>query len=231
MVNIFAAVLRKGEGIFKRWRSNQVWFQRRHWKDALARYDWNTERLYGNEWGDPENSQDRLGDYQQVKQRLMALVNTNTVVLEIGSLAGKWVQFLVHAKKIICVDINDLGFKYIRQKLPHAPVEFYLTRGDELRGIAGNSVDLVFSMDTLVRVPKGAVRRYFKEIRRVLKPSGRVFIHLPCTDKADSRRRAFVPLTMKEILQYCSENEWRDVRVDKDVIHHGIIVEALNSSG
>lgn len=211
------------------WKMSRVSFQKTYWQEVLEKYDWDNEEIYGNDWGNPENPKDRFGNYLEIKRRITDLVTPETTILEIGSLAGKWVKHILRAKKVICVDLHDMGFRYIGKKFPLSKnIEFYLTKGDELSGIKDATIDVVFSMDTFVRVPKKCIENYFAEIRRVLKPGGRFFIHLPCVIKAESINRNFVNLTLAEIQGYCRNNGFVDVTIDKDVIIHGVIVEGYN---
>lgn len=218
------------KGFLKTIKYNFPWYQKRHWKKELQKYDWNQKKLFGYEWGDPENSNDRWGNYLEIKKRLLFHISPTSTVLEIGSLGGKWTQYMVHARKVICVDVNALGFAYIKKKLPYGNISFYLTRGDELEGIANNTVDVLFSVDTLVRVPKKFIKRYFMEANRVLKPGGRVLLHLPCTQKPVSRAKGFTRLSLKEIEQYCAESLFEDMNIDENIIIHGIILEARKSA-
>ncbi|MBI4308992.1 MAG: class I SAM-dependent methyltransferase [Candidatus Omnitrophica bacterium] len=215
-----------------RWRSlreNNVFSQKQHWQEELAKYDWTSDKLFGYAWGDPESPKSHLGNYLEIKNRLVGQLTPGMVVVEIGSLGGKWTQYLLPAQEIVCVDINDLGFDYIRRKLPHPHIRFYLTKGDELRGIADGAVDLIFSMDSLVRVPKKFLANYFKEFYRVLKPSGKIFIHLPCLSQAESRRRVFVDLTLAEIEHLCRVNRFHGISIDQNVLTHGVMVEAVKA--
>ena len=206
--------------------TNNINFQRSHWEDQLKQYDWDDQKLYGYDWGDPENDQDPLGNYAAIKSRVTNLLTPEKTILEIGSLGGKWTQYFLKAKEVICVDLNEVGFKYIEQKMPSDRLRFYLTKGDELRGINGNSVDIVFSMDSLVRTPRKYLFRYFKEIHRVLKPSGRMMIHLPFIEKEGSASRGFINLTAEEIRRWCRKAKLKIVDIDKKTIEHGIILEA-----
>lgn len=218
--------------VHRRWQQmkyNNIVCQRILWRRELAKYDWKSDQLFGYDWGDPENPHDRFGNYLEVKNRLLNCFTKENVVLEIGSLGGKWTQYLLEAKSIICVDINDLGFEYIRRKLSHPSLRFYLTKGDELNGITDNSVDLIFSMDCLVRVPKRYLSRYFIEMCRVLKPGGHVFLHLPSMTRPESSRRAFVDLSLDEIHRFCNQNGFKKVSIDEEVISHGVILEAVKA--
>lgn len=214
------------KGLYKTCKYNLTAYQKWHWKNELAKYNWNSAKLFGYDWGDPENANDRWGNYLEIKNRMLSHITPTTCVLEIGSLGGKWTQYLLHARQIICADINELGFEYIKKKLPCDNTKFYLTKGDELHGIDDGTVDFVFSLDTLVRVPKKFIRRYFAEAYRVLKPGGIIFLHLPCTQKPVSRAKGFTRLSLKEIERYCQESNFENMVIDKNIIIHGIILQA-----
>ncbi len=207
---------------------NQVEFQRQHWASALLKEDWDANKPYGYSWGDPENPKDPLGNYLYVKNRFLSWVDPDKVVLEIGSLAGKWVQYMIHAKRVICVDINDVGFSYIKKRFPqNSNLEFYLTKGEELNGIESGTVDLVYSMDTLVRVPKACIRNYVLEAHRVLKESGRIALHLPCSEIPGSQERNFVKVSLSELVDYYTEAGFRDIVIDIVSLVHGVFIHAI----
>lgn len=221
--------LHKIQSQIKRWKANTLAHQRLHWAQELSNYDWESKEIFGNEWGDPNNPKDRLGNYLELKNQLVGLVTSATIVLEIGSLAGKWTQYLLHAKRIICVDINEVGFDYIRKKLPCQNIEFYLTKGNELKGIPSESVDLVFSLDTLVRVERSYINAYIKESHRVLKGNGCLFLHLPCNLKEDSVRRGFTDLSKADIIQMCNKAGFVEVQVDLNILKHGVLLKTFKS--
>jgi len=133
--------------------------------------DWMTAKQDHNTWGDPDKDK----DYIALKQFLLSTVNVGCTTLEIGSLDGKWTKYLSHCLNI-CVDVGDAGFIRFKDKYPHIPATFYQTKGDELKGIQDNSVDVVFSFDTFILLTKEQVDSYIKEIKRVLKPRGQVLL-------------------------------------------------------
>jgi len=107
-------------------------------------------------------------------------------VLELGCLDGKWSQYIVpRAGRSVLVDLDERMKVLLRKRLGTDQFEFYQTSGSELSGIQDNSVDFVFSMDTLVRVRKPLIRRYFREFARVLGSDGKAVVHLPCRDRRD----------------------------------------------
>ena len=70
---------------------------------------------------------------------------------------------MLHAKKIICVDINEYFIDYIKSNFPKEALRkfsFYVSSGNDLNGVKDCSCDLVFSMDSLVRVEKKFIYNY-----------------------------------------------------------------------
>ena len=115
------------------------------------------------------------------------LMGEQLTTLDLGSLSGKWTQLLSkYSKEVICVDVFDYGFGVIRERHKNidCKLSFYLTSGDELKGIVDGSVDFVFSIDSINKdLPVGTYERYFKEFARVLSPRGFALVHLPPQDR------------------------------------------------
>jgi len=221
--------------------SNTYYWQKKVWKNKIKNSSIDSVKLYGYEWGDPdsteafeyrsENEKDILGNYAKIKNEyLIPFVKNDTVILELGSLGGKWTQFLIKAKEVICVDINENGFDYIKNKLPFENISFYLSKGNELKGIESQSIDMIFSIDTLVRVNKKFINDYFSEFARVLKPNGKLLIHLPCDEIKGSLDRNFVNLNRKDILELCIKNGFEQFEIDDKTIHHGVILKCNYNS-
>ncbi|MEQ8274971.1 MAG: class I SAM-dependent methyltransferase [Deltaproteobacteria bacterium] len=140
--------------------------------------------LYGTQWGDPRHGTLRYlveryarrrkipGDLSRVVDRyIRPYVRPSSTVLEIGSGGGRWTQFLLRARKIIVVEIVPEFCEYLEHRFGPR-FEFYLTSGDEMRGVADASVDFVFSFGTLVHLPVPVVEAYVRESFRVLRPGG-----------------------------------------------------------
>ncbi len=210
---------------------NTPFFQKTHWRDEILNYDINIERLYGYDWGDPNEAETReldgriLGNYLKIKNDYLTPMINDCTVLEIGSCGGKWTQYMLNAQHIICVDLNDEFFNYIKGHIPCDNITFYKTSGNELAGIENHSVDFIFSMDTFVRIPKKSIFDYFKEFARVLRPGGKICLHLPCNDIPGSVERKFIDLSGGEIKTLCISNGFKDYDIDEQTIKHGIILK------
>lgn len=150
----------------------------------------------------------------------------NKTVLELGCLDGKWSKyFFGKAKDVILVDLDKRIENILRKKFPQAKFLFYLTRGNELSGIATNSVDFIFSMDSLVRCPKSYIYLYIREFRRILTKNGKILVHLPCSDSINSRERRFVKISGKEIINCCNNEGFINSELDFDTIAHGCLLK------
>lgn len=182
------------------------------------------EEIYGYSWGDPEREDDPLGNYLKIKNDFILPKVKDKVVLEIGSLDGKWTQHCLSAKEIICVDLHEGGFSRLTERWPNAPIRTYLTEGDELRGIESNSVDFIFSIDSLMRADKGIILSYMEEIKRVLKKDGNVCLHLPCVNQQESIQRGFTDLSLEEIEEYCRLVDFNNYSIDFSTTQHGIFL-------
>ena len=216
----------------KRDERNTVTFQKSFWAKKIAESNNDKKNFYGYDWGDPNKNQTKdcdgklLGNYLYIKNHYLLPGIKGAVVLEIGSGGAKWTQYMKQAKKVICVDLADEIFAYIKKRLKWKNLEFYKTSGSELRGVKSGSVDLAFSMDSLVRTSKPLLKNYFSEISRVLKVGGKICLHLPCDEAAGSRMRDFVKLSTKDIESYCRNNSLKIIDIDNRSITHGVILLA-----
>lgn len=207
---------------------NNIEAQKFNWERKLKEYKVNNENLeqYGFEWGNPEDSNYELGNYLEIKNLLQNSIQKNHTVLEIGTLGGKWTAYMTNAKKIICVDINEYFIEAINSRFSKEVLEkiqFYVSNGNELNGVESDSVDVIFTIDTLVRAEKEFIFDYIKEIKRVLKEGGKAIIHLPNSDMEDSRERGFTDISTDEIDRELGKY-FKNYRIDSELIIHGSLI-------
>lgn len=199
-----------------------------HWKKYLKEEQGKSSGFIGYVWGNPESAQDYYGNYKQILDWLQVSISSDSHVIEIGSFGGKWTQYMGRARLVTCVDLFEEAFDFLEKRLgDRLNIQFYKTKGNELRGLTDNSADLVFSMDTFVRVPKGSIEKYFFEIFRVLKKEGKILIHLPCKDIAFCRHKAFTAISGQWIRKTMEEAGFKMPQFHFDLIKHGIIVQAI----
>lgn len=161
-----------------RWRGNSAAENRQRWTG----WDWSQR---GDEWSvSPEWKDALIGDV------LERWVPPSVAVLEIGPGAGRWSEALAaRASCLILVDVSERPLKLCRERFGAAGnVEYVLSSGSDLPGVASGSIDAVWSFDVFVHVAPRDQAAYLGEIARVLAPGGVAVVH-----HADGRNRGLMP--------------------------------------
>jgi ubiquinone/menaquinone biosynthesis C-methylase UbiE len=185
----------------------------------------------GYVWGNPEDVEAKtscnnyLGNYRKIKDDLvLRYINENTVILDYGSYAGKWTKYFLSAKNVICSDIFEESGEYIKNKLKNDKISFHLTNGFELPNIQDQTVDFIFSIDTLVRTEVDVLQKLIHTFSRILKKDGRALIHLPCNKQRKSVENNFTDLDEEKIISMFHENKLK-ISLDYETLIHGVLVK------
>ena len=119
-----------------------------------------------------------------------------TTILEIAPGFGRWTQFLLeHCDTLIGVDLAPKCIEACRQRFADRPgATFETNDGQSLPMVADSSIDLAFSLDSLVHVEAEPLSGYVTELARVLKPDGVAFIHHSNDGVHRRSTRALAPL-------------------------------------
>jgi SAM-dependent methyltransferase len=160
------------------WRGNSAAVNRDRWTG----WDWSRA---GEEWtASPEWKAALIEDV------LERLIPERAVLLEIGPGAGRWSRALLpRATRLILVDVSQRPLDLCREEFAGAAnVDYVLSTGCDLPGVAGASIDAVWSFDVFVHVAPVDQAGYLREIGRVLRPGGLAVIH-----HADGRNRGALP--------------------------------------
>ena len=177
-------------------------------------------------WGDLGDKNELTLKYNELLKKILSYSHPHATVLELGAYDGMWTQYFLSAEKIICVDLFENGLEKIKERCHSDKIQFYCTEGNELRGIMDQSVDLVFSVDSLMRASKDDITCYFNEFKRVLKKDGRAVLHLPCIESLLSMTLVFTYLTLKDINKLCSAI-FSEYKIHFDILPHGVVVEGI----
>jgi SAM-dependent methyltransferase len=160
------------------WAGNSVTVNRQRWNH----WDWSSA---GEEWTASVEWKQALID--DVLERL---IPDRSVLLEIGPGAGRWSRALLpRATRLILVDVSSRALELCRAEFAGATnVEYVLSAGSDLPGVASNSVDAVWSFDVFVHIAPADQAGYLREISRVLRSGGVAVIH-----HADGRNLGQLP--------------------------------------
>jgi len=100
-------------------------------------------------------------------------------ILEIAPGYGRWTHFLRDlCDELIIVDIAENAIEYCRERFREdAHIRAHVGDGISLPMVTSDSIDLVFSFDSLVHAEADVMRRYLGELSRILASDGVAFLH------------------------------------------------------
>ena len=90
-----------------------------------------------------------------------------------------------------------------------------------IKQIETNSIDFIFSADSLTRTPKNILQKYFIEFSRVTKRSSLLYIHLSTPDDC-----GFVQYSIEEVQKLCNANDFEFIDFIPSVFTVGSILVA-----
>jgi len=139
-----------------------------------ATYPWIQQgEEWSRDWGGAEAQW-----YGAILPRIHAFIPEGTI-LEIAPGFGRWTHFLKGAcNRLIGVDLAENCIRACRQRFAtDRHLSFHVNDGKSLAMVADESIDFVFSFDSLVHAEADVIGAYMEEFARTLKPDGVGFIH------------------------------------------------------
>lgn len=143
----------------------------RLWNDD---YDWSRKgEEWSSSWGDSWSQW-----HFCIFPRIGRLLPVNST-LEIAPGFGRWTQYLrLHCQKLIGVDLSPKCVQACRARFAaDINMDFQVNDGRSLDVVEDESVDFVFSFDSLVHSEADIVEDYLHQIANKLTPNGAGLIH------------------------------------------------------
>jgi SAM-dependent methyltransferase len=144
---------------------------RQMWNDE---YEWEKEgEEWSKVWGGSETQW-----FGTILPRIHTFIPTSTI-LEIAPGFGRWTHYLRnYCNKLIIVDLAENCIKACQQRfIYNNHISYHVNDGKSLEMIADNSIDFIFSYDSLVHAESDVIQAYLDQLSRKLKPDGTGFIH------------------------------------------------------
>ena len=137
-------------------------------------YDWPEG---GDEWSQPWGGTQYLWNITIFPRIRHFLPSKN--ILEIAPGFGRCTQFLKDVcDNLIVVDISEKCIQACRERFHDcSTIEYHINDGKSLDMISDQSIDFIFSWDSLVHADKSVMEAYIGQFSRILKPGGFGFIH------------------------------------------------------
>ena len=159
------------------WEADQSWVVVEDRRVLAAQKHGYLEHL-SDEWGTQEAVD------QVVSEFILPYTGTNTVVVEIGSGGGRIAHRVApHVSQLICIDVERNMLRLCRAALANAAnVTCVLVSKSSVIPLLSDSVDLVYSFDTMVHLDQRTIFRYMQETRRVVHRGGMLMLHVATHD-------------------------------------------------
>lgn len=144
---------------------NKKWWNESEWSEG------------GDEWSSSYGTP-AMQWYASILPRIHPYLPAPTI-LEIAPGFGRWTQFLKSAcRELVLVDLSEKCIKACEERFKDEKhVAYHLNDGKSLNMIADNSIDFVFSFDSLVHVEKDVIQAYLEQLSTKLTANGVGFIH------------------------------------------------------
>lgn len=127
----------------------------------------------GDEWGDKKSVKEVIHDY------ILPFIDQNSHVAEIGCGGGRIAaQVAPEVKGLVCFDISEEMIRRAQKNLiKQTNVQYILSNGSHFDESFKGKFDFVYSFDVFVHLDLHTIWSYFREIRKILKKDGFVFLH------------------------------------------------------
>lgn len=144
---------------------------REYWN---ADYAWEKQ---GDEWSETWGGA-RAQWFGSLLPRVQAFLPTGTI-LEIAPGFGRWTNYLKDlAKNLIVVDLSEKCIQACQNRfIADRNITYHANDGRSLSMIPDNSIDFVFSFDSLVHAENDVLKTYLEQLAKKLRPDGCGFIH------------------------------------------------------
>jgi ubiquinone/menaquinone biosynthesis C-methylase UbiE len=131
----------------------------------------------GDEWSEPWGGTRYVWSVT-IFPRIQAFLPSPTI-LEIAPGFGRCTQFLRGlCDNLIVVDLSERCIQACQERFQDFnTIEYHINDGKSLDMIPDQSIDFIFSWDSLVHADTSVMEAYIRQFPRILKPGGFGFIH------------------------------------------------------
>lgn len=183
-------------------------------------YDWEKQGdEWSHEWGGAKAQW-----FGTILPRIHNFLPADTI-LEIAPGFGRWTQFLKnYCNDLAIVDLSENCIEVCKKRFEASSnIAYYVNDGKSLQMLEDESIDLVFSCDSLVHAEADVLEAYLNQLATKLKPNGVGFIHhsnlksfqnyLSLTNKLPGRIKGY--LDKKGF--YTTNHHWRATSMNAEL--------------
>jgi SAM-dependent methyltransferase len=138
------------------------------------KYDWSRG---GDEWSSLWGGVEAQWNWM-LYPRIRSFVPTGRI-LEIAPGYGRWTHYLKDlSTSLVLVDVSDRCIEACKRRFAEEDhIRYHVNDGSSLASIEDESIDFVFSFDSLVHVEQDVIDAYVQQLATKLKPEGIAFLH------------------------------------------------------
>lgn len=116
--------------------------------------------------------------YGTILPRIRNFLPAQTI-LEIGPGFGRWTEFLKdYCDRLIAVDLSEKCVKACQERFSSSShITYHVNDGRSLEMIPDNTIDFVFSFDSLVHAEDVVISAYMAQLAKKVTKNGAIFIH------------------------------------------------------
>jgi ubiquinone/menaquinone biosynthesis C-methylase UbiE len=139
-----------------------------------GQYNWDEG---GEEWSEIWGGSD-MEWYGAILTRIHAFIPAKRI-LELAPGFGRWTHFLrAQCDQLHVVDYSEQCIERCKKRFRNdAHVTYWVNDGRSLEMIDDESIDFIFSFDSLVHCEEDVIERYVSQLRSKLTPNGVSFLH------------------------------------------------------
>ncbi|MEY2481201.1 MAG: hypothetical protein QOI04_2128 [Verrucomicrobiota bacterium] len=166
----------------------------------------------GEEWSKPWGNS--AAQWQgAILPRIQGCLPAHTI-LEIAPGFGRWTNYLrEHCERLMIVDFAEKCIEACRERFGSDPrISYFVNDGRSLSMLADESIDFVFSFDSLVHNSARVIDAYLNELGSKLKVGGKGFIHHSNLGEYAGSSRDHLPSFLKKPLLKMKVLDWEHNR-------------------
>ncbi len=183
---------------------------------------WRTTRIYGLQWGDPDQSE----PLRTIRDRfVLPYCDPTHTGLEIGPGGGRWTRYLLGLSRLYVVDYHDELLRELRKNFAAPNMVFVKNNGTDFPGIPDTAVDYVFTFGTFVHLDRDLIAAYLTNLRRVVKPGANLVIQYSDKTKTTAQlNEGFSDNDPEQMCRMITEAGYKILEEDRTTLPHSSVV-------
>ena len=173
------------------------------------KYDWKDA---GEEWSEPWGNSAAQW-FGAILPRVRECLPAG-IILEIGAGFGRWTHYLRdHCEHLLALDRKEECIDACRRRFAgDSRLSYYVNDGRSLSMLSDDSIDFVFSFDSLVHPARDVLEDYLSELGRKLKIGAKGFVHHSNLGQYANSMRERLPRPIRKLLRKAGILDWEHNR-------------------